>query len=310
MDRRTFLKTAMGSMAGAACSIAGLRFAAAQGGGAVSAAALRDGLVQLSGAGGNVVVAETAEGLVMVDSGAPEHAGALMEALAEAFGERPVAALFNTHWHLEHTGGNDTVRAPRIIAHENTRLWMTTHFYVRSKDFTITPRAPEAVPNETFHASDPQPIEARFGDRRIEYAHLPEAHTDGDIYVRFTSENVIVAGNAVSVGAYPEPDYSTGGWVGGLVDATETLLGIADADTLIVPGRGPAVRRAHLEAQLEMLSTVRRRMETRMREGRSVEELLREGVTAEFDADWGDPERFVTNAYHGLWWVGRTGAAF
>jgi hypothetical protein len=110
----------------------------------------------------------------------------------------------------------------------------------------------------------------------------------------------------VTFGAYPVIDYATGGWIGGLVDATRKLLEITSADTLIVPENGPAQPRTHLAAQLEMLTVVRERIENLMRKGRSIAEMLEAGVTAEFDATWGsNRERFVANIYNGLWWAGR-----
>jgi cyclase len=312
-SRRQFLTAAAGTAAGVALWRAGLDAAFAQpAADGIAVNRLGERMAVVTGAGGNVVVLDAPGGLVLVDSGAAEHAERFLGVVRDEFGSDAIAALFNTHWHLDHTGGNDLIgaRAGRIIANENTRLWMSTEFHVRWQDRTYTPRAPSAQPNDTFYFSDPQPVAVDFGGVPVEYAHLPEAHTDGDIYVWFPQDDVLVAGDAVAVGVYPVPDYTTGGWVGGLVDATERLLEIAGPATRIVPGKGPVVGRAHLEAQLEMLRTVRQRMETSMRRGRSAQELLVDGVTAEFDQDWGDPERFVTNLYHGLWWVGRSGASF
>jgi glyoxylase-like metal-dependent hydrolase (beta-lactamase superfamily II) len=220
----------------------------------------------------------------------------------------PLAALLNTHWHPAATGGNDQFggTGTKIVAHENTRLWMATEYYVDWDDRTYEPRAAVALPNTTFYASDPQPITLKVGDERVEYGHLQEAHTDGDIYVFFRERNVLVAGGAVAAGAYPVIDYATGGWIGGLVDATSKLLSIANASTLIVPHDGPAVPRSHLEAQLAMLKTMRDRIENLMRKGKSIREMLDADVTAGFDAQWGaNRDRFVANVYNGLWWAGR-----
>lgn len=276
--------------------------------GALATVPLRGDLALITGAGGNVVLMRAPGGAAMVDSGAPDHAADLVRQVDDHVGGEPIGVLFNTHWHPAHTGANDAYGAAgaRIVAHENTRLWMSTEYYVDWQDRTYEPRAPEALPNDTFYSSDPQPIVVELGDEEIEYGHLREAHTDGDIYVRFRAHDVIVAGGAATVGAYPVLDYATGGWIGGLVDATEKLLALAGPNTLIVPQIGPAQPRAHLEKQLKMLSVVRERIENLMRAGRSAEEMLAAGVTAEFDAEWGrNAERFVSNIYGGLWWVGR-----
>ncbi len=305
LDRRRLLAAALGAGAAAAVGAAWRRATDAQAAAATFAETpLRGGMTVITGAGSNVVVLRTATSAALVDSGPPEHAAEIKKFV----GALPVELLFNTHWHPLHTGGNETLRGPdtTIVAHELTRLWMSTEYYVDWEDRTYSPRAAAALPTKTFYASDPQPIAAHSGDEEIEYAHLPEAHTDGDIYVWFKRSNVLAAGGTVTAGAYPVPDHATGGWIGGLAAATERLLAIADADTLIVPAAGPVQRRAHLEKQLAMLAEMRDRIEAHMRKGHSVAEMLAANVTDGFDAYWGaDRDRFVANVYEGLWWAGR-----
>ena len=179
---------------------------------ALSATTLRDGLIQIGGAGGNVVVLRGADGLLMVDSGAAEHAQQLTAFVAQQFASAPVRVLFNTHWHLEHTGGNDALcRSVTIVAHENTRLWMSTEFYV---DWQNPVRAARAARSEqTFFST--RSLEIEFGGPRSRTASAG-AHTDGDIYVRFPEHNVIVAGGAVTAGEYPSSTTSraagSAGW--------------------------------------------------------------------------------------------------
>jgi glyoxylase-like metal-dependent hydrolase (beta-lactamase superfamily II) len=309
--RRQFLTTALGAAAASALSGGLLRAAAAQSAAApLTEVALRDGLSLITGLGSNVVLLRGGTGAALVDSGPPEHAAELAAFVRGKLAALPVELIFNTHWHPAHTGGNEALRSTNttIIAHELTRLWMSTEYYVDWEDKTYSPRAAASLPTRTFYASDPQPIAIRSGDEEIEYGHLPEAHTDGDVYVLFKERNVLVAGGAVTYGAYPVLDYPTGGWIGGLVDATKKLLEITNADTLIVPANGPAQPRSHLAAQLAMLTVVRERIENLMRDGRSIEEMLAAGITDEFDAAWGsNRDRFVANIYHGLWWAGRLG---
>ena len=266
---------------------------------------LGDGLVQVSGAGGNVVVLEGRDGLVLVDSGSAEQAERLGSLIADRFSGAPVSVLFNTHWHLDHTGGNEHLVAPgtTIVAHEHTRLWMTTKFYVEWEDRYYTPRAPTAVPTETFFSSDPQPLELELSGETIVYGQLTEAHTDGDIYVFLPERNVIVAGGAVTIGTYPIPDYVTGGWIGGLYDATEKLLALADSSTRIVPAQGPVLARSDLEQQSRMLSTIRARIEEMALTGKGIDEMIEAQITEEFDARFGNNGAlFVSNVYEGLWW--------
>jgi glyoxylase-like metal-dependent hydrolase (beta-lactamase superfamily II) len=307
--RRNFLGLALGTAAAGAFGLDGLwRTAAAQGAAPLSETALRDGLTLIRGAGGNAVLLQSANAAALVDSGAPERAADVAASVRERIGDGRLAALFNTHWHPAHTGGNDALAAAadRIVAHENKRLWMSTEHYVDWEDRTYSPRAAAAVPTATFYSSDPQPLALQVGDERIEYGHLREAHTDGDIYVFFRERNVLVAGGAVAAGAYPVLDYATGGWIDPLIAATQNLIGLTDDSTLIVPDNGPAQSRAHLVAQQEMLTVMRERIAALMRKGQSIAEMLAADVTAEFDTAWGDNrERFVTNLYNGLWWAGR-----
>jgi glyoxylase-like metal-dependent hydrolase (beta-lactamase superfamily II) len=303
IDRRRVLSAALG--AAATAHLAPFFAAHAQADEpALATTRLREGLELVTGPGSNAVLLRGTSSSVLVDSGAPEMANSLRAHI----GALPVATLFNTHWRPTHTGGNEAVRGAgtTIVAHENTRLWMSTEYYVDWEERTYSPRAAAALPNTTFYASDPHPIALDVGDERIEYGHLPEAHTDGDIYVYFRNRNVLVAGGAVAAGAYPVIDYATGGWIGGLIEATAKLLGLTNASTLFVPHDGPAQPRSHLEAQLDMLKTMRERIETLMRKGKSIQEMLAADVTAGFDAAWGaNRERFVANVYNGLWWAGR-----
>jgi cyclase len=272
----------------------------------LAVAELRDGLHLISGAGGNIVVRPHDGSLLLVDSGSPEHSSALRALLGERFAAAPVDLLFNTHWHLDHTGGNDALvgeRSVTIVAHENTRLWMSTAFDVEWENKHYERRARASWPNKTFFTSDKQPLGLEFGGEAIEYGHLLEAHTDGDLYVRFSSSNVIVAGGAVTAARYPLIDYITGGWIGGMADATTKLLGMMDAETLVVPDIGPPQRRADLEVQVTMLQTVRERIEGIALQGRGIEDMVAEEITKEFDARYaGDAAAFIEHAYESMWW--------
>lgn len=307
--RRTLLKAAVGGAGAAGFGVRPGGFARAQipTGPSLRAETLRGKVARLGGAGGNVVLLGGPEGVAIIDSGSPEHGRAVEALVMERFGGVPIELLFNTHWHLEHTGGNETLAkaGTSIIAHENTRLWMSTEFFVDWQNRTYEPRPREARPTQTFFSSEPQPIELEYGGERLEYGLLREAHTDGDIYVRFLEHNVIVAGGVVTAGEYPTVDYITGGQLGGLIEATKFLIDMSDTETMIVPARGATLRRRDLEAQHDMVVTVRDRMQRLARQGKSAEEMLAEGITREFDERWGgDPMRFVVNAYQSLWGLG------
>lgn len=309
-NRRDFLRLACGALGlpASAAMLAPFGRAAAQGPAPLAMAVLRDGLIQIRCDRANMLLLRAEGGAVLVDSGPAETAAALSRLVEEHVDGAPLAALFNTHWHPDHTGANDAFghRGTRIVAHENTRLWMSTEYYVDWQDKTYAPRAPEALPTQTFYSSDRQPLVLEVGGETIEYGHLREAHTDGDVYVRFRERNVIAAGGAAGGGAYPIMDYATGGWIGGLIDANAKLLSLANDATLFVGHGGPVQTRAQLAAQLEMLRTMRERVEGLMRKGLSVAEMVETGVTKDFDARYGaEGALFVRNTYEGLWWAGR-----
>ncbi len=306
--RRGFLRRAASAAAVGHAATRFARPAVAQTGTNVETETPVAGVSVLSGVGCNVVLLDGGSGYVMIDSGSVQSADALAAAVATVTAGAPVEALFNTHWHADQTGGNDIwgANGTPIIAHENTRLWMSTEYYVDWQDHTYRPRSAAALPTRTFYSHEPQPLLLELRDEPLEYGHLREAHTDGDLYVFLRDRNVLVAGGAVASGEYPVLDYATGGWIGGLMRANERILAMTDDDTVIVPARGPLRRRGDVEAQHNMLGVVRERIENLMRDGFSAAEMVASGVTDEFDAVWGDNrERFVANVYGGLWWQGR-----
>jgi glyoxylase-like metal-dependent hydrolase (beta-lactamase superfamily II) len=254
-------------------------------------------LVLLSGAGANVVALAKPDGLLLVDGGAAQHSAELEKVLAERWPGRRVEVLFNTNWREEHTGSNGPLRAAgaSVMAHENTKLWLAGDFFVEWEDRHYHPRPATDLPNETFYESGG----VEFGDRRVEYWHLPRAHTDGDVAVYFGDANVLVASDLLSVGRYPVPDYSTGGWIGGLFDATTALLERTDARTRVIAADGGLYARTELEAQLAMLTEVRRKVAEAFRVGMSREDFIASKPTAEFDARWGDPQLFLRLVYKG-----------
>jgi glyoxylase-like metal-dependent hydrolase (beta-lactamase superfamily II) len=268
--------------------------------GSITGAPLSDTLIHFTGAGGNVVVAVGRDGLVMVNGGRAESSSELHKAVAERTGGRRVQALFNTDWHREHTGSNEMAgkAGASIIAHENTKQYLGAEIYVDWQDRTYKPLPPEALPNQTFYTSG---VFDNGGGERIEYGHLGQAHTDAAIYVFFRGPNVLVAGDALSVGRYPIPDYTTGGWLGGLLAANKTLLELANADTRIVPGAGPVQTRADLQAQHDMLAAMMPLFAKLMKQGMGPEDIIAAAPTKEHDAKWGSPDLFVTTAYRSMW---------
>lgn len=299
LDRRRFLEAAISTGAIAASGWSAAQAAPPQTA-AVTVTALSANLHLIAGAGGNVVALSGPEGLLLVDSGSAEHSPALLQTLASFGGSRAPNTVLNTHWHPDHTGGNEALRraGAHIIAHENTRLWMGTEIRETWQDRIYKPRPKEAWPTETFFYKTCQ---MSFAGEPIEYGYLPQAHTDGDLYVYFRGQNVLVTGDVLSVGSYPILDYSTGGWIVGMENATAKLLTLADAATRIIPGTGPVQTRQDLQAEHDMLSAVHTEMWKMMRDSLSARDMVAARPTAPYDARWGDPQLFIMNAYEGMY---------
>ena len=297
MDRRNFIRQALPA---AAVATAWVRRAAAAepAASALSFVALSKGLSVVTGGGGNVTVFESPEGVLLVDGGSPERSAEVLKLVKARTGATRIHTLFNTHWHWDQTGSNRTLgpAGTRIIAHENTKLWLGTEVLSKWQNRVYKPLPREARPNQTFYTSG----SLSFGGEHIDYGYLPQAHTDGDLYVFFRNANVLVAGDVISAGSYPIIDYSTNGWIGGLLDATKTLIGLADAKTQIVPGTGPIQSRADVEAERDMLATMKLRLSQLLAQGMSAADMLAAKPSREFDAHWGDPSLFIANAFPGL----------
>jgi glyoxylase-like metal-dependent hydrolase (beta-lactamase superfamily II) len=260
---------------------------------------LTDRVSLISGAGANVVVLRGPEGAVLVDGGVEARSGELLKlALKEAAAKR-VDTLINTHWHPEQTGSNERVgkAGGKIVAHENTKLWLGYANPVPLTQQMYGPLPPKALPNATTFGSGT----LEFGGQKVEYGYLLQAHTDGDLYVFLPDSNVLVTGGAVSNEGWPVIDYQTGGWLGGLVDGLKSLIEVGDANTQIVPANGPVLKRADLEAQRDMYAEIFDRLQKLLRKGFGPDEVVAANPTKEFDARWGPPAAFVTLAFKSLW---------
>jgi glyoxylase-like metal-dependent hydrolase (beta-lactamase superfamily II) len=296
LDRRTFIKAAGAGVAGQCFAFAAPAHALAQAG-PITTTALGGGLTLLTGAGSNVVAFVGSGRVVLVDGGLAAPAPALLAAVSSLSAGAPVDTLFNTHWHPEQTGANQALgeAGQTIIAHENTRLWLTTDvtWPWDGRRFTRLPKI--AQPNKTFYTTGALESAVRYG-------YIPDAaHTDGDLYVFFPDQNVLAVGDAVSGQGWPVVDWTTGGWIGGIVGALQRLQTLADAQTRIVPAHGPVLGLADLKIQADMYGTIYDRLTQLLNKGRGPGEAVAARPTQEFDARMGNPDEFVHRAFESLW---------
>jgi glyoxylase-like metal-dependent hydrolase (beta-lactamase superfamily II) len=246
----------------------------------------------------NVVAQTSADGVLLVDGGSAGASGALMKAVASLpGGGGPVRTIFNTHWHPEQTGSNEPLgrAGSAIVAHENTRLWLTTDvtWSWNGRRFKRLPKI--AQPNKTFYTTGTL-------DGGVRYGYIPDAaHTDGDLFVYFPTQNVLAVGDVVSGEGWPVVDWATGGWIGGIVGGLQRLQTLANEETRIVPGRGPVLGLADLKAQYAMYGTIYDRLSQLLNRGRGPGEAVAARPTQEFDARMGNPDEFVRRAFESLW---------
>jgi glyoxylase-like metal-dependent hydrolase (beta-lactamase superfamily II) len=283
LTRRDSLKALFGASALAAMG---------QGTG-LSATKLADNFTLISGAGSNVLLYTSPEGNVLVDGGSPEKSAELLKLAG------PVKVLFNTHWHYESTGSNEALgkAGAKIVAHENTKLWLGAEIDTHWTGKLYNPVPKIARPTETFYTTK----KMEFGGQPIEAGYMLQAHTDSDIYVHFPQADILMVGDVVSPGRYPDLDWSTGGWITGMAEGQRALLAIAKDQTRIIAGTGPVITKADLQAHFDKLLAIRDGMLKMFREGKSPDQMQAEGLTKAYDAQWGDPKQFLHNAYRGMW---------
>jgi glyoxylase-like metal-dependent hydrolase (beta-lactamase superfamily II) len=261
--------------------------------------AITDELSLIGGFGGNVVALKTSDGAVLVDSGSSVASTPLLGFVETATGGRRVHTLFNTHWHLEQIGGNETLgrAGANIVAHEKTRLRLATAYYVPELDAYRQPLPVQAQPTESFYTTGSTTI----GGRRIEYGYLIEAHTDGDAYVYFRDANVVAVGDAIAPHRDIELDWYGGGWLGGRIDSLRHLLEITDARTRFVPSYGDAVGRDAVQAEHDTCKLLYDRFFERIRKGETNEDMLAAGIMEGTGRTWSNPAKFVYAAHKGFW---------
>jgi glyoxylase-like metal-dependent hydrolase (beta-lactamase superfamily II) len=247
----------------------------------------------------NVVAQTSANGVLLVDGGSAAGSDALMKAVSALSGGGHIHTLFNTHWHPEQTGSNERLgkAGTTIIAQVNTRLWLTQDvtWPWDGQKFKKLPKVAQPLKNKTFYTTGKL-------DSGVDYGYIPDAaHTDGDMYVHFPNQNVLVVGDAVYGEGWPVVDYWTGGWIGGIVGGLQRLQTMADKDTRIVPAHGPVLSLADLRKQAEMYGTIYDRLSTLLNRGRGPSEAVAAKPTKEFDDKMGNPDEFVRRSFESLW---------
>jgi glyoxylase-like metal-dependent hydrolase (beta-lactamase superfamily II) len=240
----------------------------------------------LQGVGGNMALQTGPEGNILIDSNFATAVPRIREAIAAVNHDAPDALgkLINTHWHYDHTDGNESLHASgfTVFAHRNTRDRMSTAQTIPFFHLIMPASPAGALPSITFDES----MQAWHNGDSLDLVHFDPAHTDSDIYVHLHNANVLHVGDIWFNGMYPFIDEATGGAIGGMIHASEKALAIADSSTKIIPGHGPLGSKADLQKYRDMLSSIRDKVAALKASGASEQEAVAKKPTAEFDPTW------------------------
>jgi glyoxylase-like metal-dependent hydrolase (beta-lactamase superfamily II) len=260
-----------------------------------------DGIYLLLGRGGNIGVSVGEDSAFMIDDQYAPLTQKIRAAIA-AISDNPIQFVINTHWHQDHTNGNENFgkAGAVIVAHENVRKRLSAEQFVEFFKMTVPPLSKSGLPVITFTRD----VTFHLNGDETHVFHLEHAHTDGDVVIHFRKSNVIHMGDIYFEGIYPFIDLSAGGSIDGMIEAVGRVLPMIDENTKVIPGHGPLSDRAGLEAYHNMLVAVRDRIYSQIRAGKTLNEVLASKPTRQFDATWGQgflkPEKFAEIIYDSL----------
>ena len=262
---------------------------------------LRGNVSVLEGSGGNIAVLAGKDGKLLVEAGITASRARITEALNNISPE-PVRHLINTHWHFDHTDGNEWLHSEGadITAHENTLKRLSVDTRVEDWKFTFPASPAGALPTTVF--ADEHKV--HFNGTTLKLKKYPPAHTDSDISVEFSDADILHVADTWWNGHYPFIDYSTGGSIDGQIRAAEANVAKVTNKTIIIPGHGPVGNRAQMIEFRDMLSAIREKVSALKKQGRSLAEVVAAKPTADFDAKWGgfviDGGTFASLVYAGV----------
>ncbi len=247
---------------------------------------ITESIYMLEGQGGNIGLFIGKDGVFMIDDQFAKLTPKILKAIKEIT-NKPVKYLINTHWHGDHTGGNENMskEGAVIVSHKNVRKRMSVETVVRGKTRPASPKA--ALPIITFT----EDMMIHFNDEDVLISHVHNAHTDGDAHIYFTKSNVIHMGDTYFQDKYPYIDLNSGGSIDGYIASAEKALLMADDDTVIIPGHRALSNKKELTAYKNMLVALRNTVKAKIAMGKTLEEVKTDtSITKEYDdkkyGDW------------------------
>jgi glyoxylase-like metal-dependent hydrolase (beta-lactamase superfamily II) len=262
---------------------------------------LRGNVSVLQGSGGNITVLTGPDGKLLVDAGITASRPQITEAL-DTLSPDPVKHLINSHWHFDHTDGNEWLHSigAEITAHENTRKHLSIATQVEDWNFTFPPAPAEALPTKLFNSE--QTLHVNGATLSLEY--YSPAHTDSDISVHFTDDDIIHVADTLWNGHFPFIDYSTGGSIDGMIRAADANVAKVTDKTIVISGHGSIGNKSQLIEFRDLLVSVRDEVSRLKKQGKSLDEVVAAKPTADYDAKWGgfvvDGNFFTRLVYAGV----------
>lgn len=250
----------------------------------ITASKVTDTIYMLQGRGGNIGVSVGDDGVFMVDDQfAPltERITAAIDKLSDS----PIRFVINTHWHGDHTGGNENLgnQGVTIVAHDNVHKRMSTDQVIEAFNNTVKASPDAALPTITFNSR----MTFHFNNDEIRIMHFPHSHTDGDSVLYFVNDNVVHAGDLFFNGSYPFIDTSSGGSFSGLIRSIEKLVTLVNDDTRIIPGHGPLATKQDLLVYLDMLKDVEGRLTGFLNEKKTLSAVELADPLKDYNDKWG-----------------------
>ncbi len=267
----------------------------------ISPLPVTDGIFMIAGNGGNIGLFTGDDGTFLIDDQFAPLTEKILTAIKSVGGEHP-KFLINTHYHGDHTGGNEKLGhgGTLIFSHDNVRERLATGAFIKAFNMKQGATSKAGLPIVTFS----EDLSFHINGDNVRAMHVPSAHTDGDSFILFTRANVIHAGDIFFNGLYPFIDVHHGGSLKGMIRSVDKILTFTDNTTKIIPGHGPLGDKSQLIAYRKMLVTAYERLNKLKAEGKSAQEAAAAEPLADIEEDWEDgmfeSDRWIELIYPGV----------